>query len=54
MTMIIVTHEMAFAKRVADVVCFMHQGRVWESGPPAMLLKKPATAELQQFLRSTL
>jgi polar amino acid transport system ATP-binding protein len=54
MTMIIVTHEMAFAERVADVVCFMHQGRVWESGPPAMLLKKPATAELQQFLRSTL
>jgi polar amino acid transport system ATP-binding protein len=35
MTMISVTHEMGFARRVADVVVFMHQGKVWETGPTA-------------------
>ena len=37
MTMILVTHEMAFAREVADKVIFMHQGQVWEEGAPAML-----------------
>lgn len=49
MTMILVTHEMEFAARVADTVIFMHEGRVWETGPGAML-KQPQTAELQAFL----
>jgi polar amino acid transport system ATP-binding protein len=49
MTMILVTHEMAFARKVADVVIFMHQGRVWEMGP-AEMLDYPRSPELQQFL----
>lgn len=47
--MILVTHEMAFARRVADEVIFMHQGRVWEHGPSS-LLDNPATAELRDFI----
>lgn len=49
MTMILVTHEMAFARRVADRVIFMNQGKVWESGPGAML-EQPSTPELRQFV----
>lgn len=49
MTMVLVTHEMEFAARVADVVIFMHQGRVWETGPGDML-RNPQTPELQAFL----
>ncbi len=49
MTMMLVTHEMAFARSVADQVVFMHQGRVWETGPGDMLLD-PQTAELRQFV----
>lgn len=53
MTMIMVTHEMNFARRVADKVIFMHQGVVHESGPVA-ILKTPATAELQEFVANEL
>ena len=53
MTMILVTHEMAFAREVADKVIFMHQGQVWEQGPASML-SAPATPELRQFLGSGL
>jgi polar amino acid transport system ATP-binding protein len=49
MTMILVTHEMGFARRVADQVIFMHQGQVWEQGSPG-ILDQPATAELRQFV----
>jgi polar amino acid transport system ATP-binding protein len=49
MTMIVVTHEMAFARKVADTVLFMHEGRVWEQGP-AEMLDHPRTLELQQFI----
>jgi len=49
MTMMLVTHEMAFARSVADQVVFMHQGRVWETGQGDMLLD-PQTAELRQFV----
>jgi polar amino acid transport system ATP-binding protein len=51
MTMIVVTHEMGFAKRVADNVVFMDAGVVCESGPPADILDNPKTARLQQFLQ---
>src|SRR3954470_11657031 len=54
MTMITVTHEMGFARRVADLVVFMHQGKVWESGPTAELFADPKTAEFSQFVRSEL
>jgi polar amino acid transport system ATP-binding protein len=49
MTMVLVTHEMDFAARVADTVIYMHEGRVWETGPGSML-KQPQTAELREFL----
>ena len=49
MTMVLVTHEMAFARNVADTTLFMHKGRVWEQGGPEMF-DRPQTAELQEFL----
>jgi len=49
MTMMLVTHEMAFARSVADQVVFMHQGRIWESGTGEML-DNPETPELRQFV----
>jgi polar amino acid transport system ATP-binding protein len=49
MTMVLVTHEMAFARSVADTTLFMHKGRVWEQGGPGMF-ERPQTAELQEFL----
>jgi polar amino acid transport system ATP-binding protein len=54
MTMITVTHEMGFARRVADMVVFMHRGKVWEIGPTAELFASPKTAEFTQFIRSEL
>jgi len=53
MTMVLVTHEMAFARQVATQVVFMHQGRVWEQGPPS-LLDHPATEELRAFIANGL
>ena len=52
MTLLMVTHEMGFARKVSDRVIFMHQGRVHEMGPPAELFAAPKTPELQQFLAS--
>ncbi|MBX3611117.1 MAG: amino acid ABC transporter ATP-binding protein [Hydrogenophaga sp.] len=52
MTLLMVTHEMNFARKVSDRVIFMHQGRVHEIGPPAQLFGNPTTPELQQFLSS--
>ncbi|MEG0003345.1 MAG: amino acid ABC transporter ATP-binding protein [Comamonas sp.] len=49
MTMLLVTHEMAFARRVADRIIFMHHGKVWETGPGEML-DQPRTPELRAFL----
>jgi polar amino acid transport system ATP-binding protein len=53
MTMIVVTHEMGFAKRVANQIIFMHTGKVWETGGPE-ILSNPATPELKEFLSSEL
>lgn len=50
MTLLMVTHEMNFARKVADRVIFMHQGRVHESGTPEAVFSNPQTAELIQFL----
>ncbi|WP_336068768.1 amino acid ABC transporter ATP-binding protein [Nitratireductor rhodophyticola] len=52
MTMILVTHEMAFARDVATKIVFMHQGRVWEEGPPSELFNSPKTPELKSFIGS--
>lgn len=54
MTMALVTHEMSFAKKVADVLVFMHAGKVWEIGPPAELFSNPKTEELNRFINSEL
>ncbi|MFG1378557.1 amino acid ABC transporter ATP-binding protein [Xanthobacter autotrophicus] len=50
MTLIMVTHEMRFAREVCDRVVFMHQGRVHEIGPPEDVFSHPQTPELKQFL----
>ncbi|MBD3847637.1 amino acid ABC transporter ATP-binding protein [Bosea sp. SSUT16] len=52
MTMILVTHEMGFARNVANKIVFMHQGKVWEEGPPAELFANPKTPELRSFINS--
>jgi polar amino acid transport system ATP-binding protein len=50
MTLLMVTHEMRFAREVCDRVVFMNQGKVHEIGPPEQLFNHPATSELKQFL----
>jgi polar amino acid transport system ATP-binding protein len=50
MTLLMVTHEMAFARRVAHRVVFMHAGRIHEIGPAEELFDAPRTEELRQFL----
>ncbi|MBN9456387.1 MAG: amino acid ABC transporter ATP-binding protein [Bosea sp. (in: a-proteobacteria)] len=52
MTMVLVTHEMGFARNVANKIVFMHQGKVWEEGPPAELFANPRTPELRSFINS--
>jgi polar amino acid transport system ATP-binding protein len=52
MTLLMVTHEMSFARKVSNRVIFMHQGRVHEMGPPAEVFSNPQTPELKQFLSS--
>ena len=51
MTMVLATHEMGFARQVADRVCFLDGGRVLESGPPAQVLDDPTQPRTRQFLR---
>jgi polar amino acid transport system ATP-binding protein len=53
-TMVLVTHEMGFARRTADTLVFMHQGKVWEKGPPRDLFTSPKTRELESFIRAVL
>ena len=52
MTLLMVTHEMSFARKVSDRVIFMHQGLVHEIGTPADIFGNPQTPELKQFLSS--
>jgi len=54
MTMILVTHEIGFARKVANRVVFMHQGKIWEQGPAAATLGNPNTLELETFLSAVL
>lgn len=53
-TMIVVTHEMQFAREVADRVVYMDQGRIIEQAPPAELFSRPRDERTQQFLRKIL
>jgi len=50
MTMVLATHEMGFARQVADRVAFLDQGRVLEQGPPEQVLGDPVEARTRQFL----
>lgn len=50
MTLLMVTHEMKFARDVCSRVVFMHEGRVHEIGPPESVFANPQTPELRQFL----
>jgi polar amino acid transport system ATP-binding protein len=54
MTMIIATHEMGFARDVADEVCFLHEGRILERGAPERIFSAPERPETQRFLRRLL
>ena len=54
MTMIVVTHEMGFASRVADRIVFMEAGRIVEEGPPRQVLRDPHTERLREFLSKLL
>ena len=53
-TMVLATHEMSFARDVATTVCFLHEGRILEHGPPEQLLTDPREARTRQFLRRVL
>ena len=51
LTMVLATHEMGFARDVANRVCFLDQGRVLEAGPPSDLFSSPREPRTQQFLQ---
>ncbi|HEY8792181.1 MAG TPA: polar amino acid ABC transporter ATP-binding protein, partial [Gaiellaceae bacterium] len=51
MTMLIATHEMSFARDIADQVCFLDGGVILEQGPPAQILSEPKEPRTQQFLQ---
>jgi polar amino acid transport system ATP-binding protein len=51
MTMLIATHEMAFAKEISDRVCFLHQGQILEEGPPAQIFGAARETRTQEFLQ---
>jgi polar amino acid transport system ATP-binding protein len=51
MTMVIATHEMAFARDIADRVCFLDGGTIIEAGPPAQVLRDPVEPRTRQFLQ---
>lgn len=51
MTMLIATHEMGFAREIAERVAFLDGGRVVEEGPPAQLLGNPAEPRTREFLQ---
>ena len=54
MTMAVVTHEMGFARRVADQVVFMDEGRILEAGSPAEIFDAPKSDRLRRFLAEVL
>jgi polar amino acid transport system ATP-binding protein len=54
MTMVVVTHEMGFAREVGSRVLFMDEGRIVEQGPPAELFGNPQNPRLKEFLSKVL
>jgi arginine/ornithine transport system ATP-binding protein len=53
-TMIMVTHEMGFAREVSDEIVFLHEGKIEEQGPPSLVFENPKSDRCRQFLASTL
>ena len=53
-TMLLVTHEMGFAKEVSDRICFLDEGRILEDTPPAVFFSSPATERARTFLEKVL
>ena len=51
-TMLLVTHEMKFAREVASHVVFLHRGLIEEQGPPEAIFGNPQSERLQQFIRT--
>jgi polar amino acid transport system ATP-binding protein len=51
MTMVVATHEMGFARDVANRVCFLDAGRILEQGPPAEIFQSPKAERTREFLR---
>ncbi len=51
LTIVMATHEMSFAKEIADQVCFLHEGIVWESGTAAEVFEAPQRTETKSFLQ---
>jgi polar amino acid transport system ATP-binding protein len=54
LTMILVTHEMRFAREIADRVCLFHDGRVEEEGPPEVIFENPRKERTRAFLKAVL
>ena len=54
MTMVVVTHEMGFAREVADRVLFVDEGRIIEEGTPEQIFQNPQNPRTQDFLRKVL
>lgn len=52
LTMLLVTHEMQFAKQISDRVCFFDNGKIVEEGPPEQVLQEPKEARTKEFLQS--
>jgi polar amino acid transport system ATP-binding protein len=51
MTLVIATHEMGFARDVADRICFLDEGVILEQGPPSEILTEPTEPRTQRFLQ---
>jgi polar amino acid transport system ATP-binding protein len=54
MTMLIVTHEMGFAREVANRMAFFHEGAILEEGPPEAMINSPQSPETKRFLDAVL
>ena len=54
LTMLMVTHQMGFAREISDRVCFFHSGRIEEQGPPAQIFGDPQSPRTRQFLSAVL
>ena len=54
LTMLMVTHQMGFAKEISDRICFFHSGRIEEQGPPEQIFGNPRSPRTRQFLSAVL